>query len=244
MTNIHGKNMVVIVDGYDLTTFCNKVGVDRSIDVAETTAFALTGNVYKTRLAGALDGKVSLGGFWDGTATSGIDARADAQLNGADLVTSIVWGGNTKGNKAALLVIKQGSYKNEASISDAVTFTLDGEANGSSNAGFLLHALGAETSASNGTGQDMNTVAAGAFTGYTANLHITAFSGTSITVKLQDCATLGGVYADLSGATFTAATAIGAQQITSSTQSVQQFVRIAWTGTFTTCTFLVTVSKR
>lgn len=244
MTNIHGKNMVVMVDAFDLTSFCNKVSVDRSVDMAETTAMSLTGAVYKTRLAGDIDGKLSLGGYWDGTATTGIDVRADAQLNGADLVTSIVWGGNTKGNRAALLVIKESDYKTDAQESSAVTFSLNGEVNGSVSNGYLLHALGQETAATNGAGQDMNPVLAAAFTGYIANLQVLEFTGTSITVKLQDATTLGGVYADTTGAVFTAVTAAGAQQITSNTQSVRQFVRVAWTGTFTTCTFLVTMSKK
>lgn len=231
---------MVLADGFDLTAFLNKYSIERMVDLVETTTMATTGAVYVSRIGGTKDGKVSLAGFWDGTATTGIDVRADAQLNGASFYQTIVHGGNTYGNRAGVMTVKEGNYKTEASVSDAVSFSLDEEIDGAISGGWLLHALGAETGAGNdSTSKDLG---ASGYTGFRANLHVTAFSGTSITPKLQDSAN-NSVWADLTGGAFSAASAVGAQQISSSTQAVRQYVRTAWTGTISSVTFAVAIAQ-
>ena len=69
---------------------------------------------------------------------------------------------------------------------------------------------------------------------------VTAFTGTSVTLKYQDSADDGSAdaYADITGGAFAAATAITSERIaTASTKTVKRWVRLASTGTFNPSTF-------
>jgi len=78
--------------------------------------------------------------------------------------------------------------------------------------------------------------------GASAYLHVFSFTGTSITVKVQDSAD-NSTFADL--LTFTAATAAGAERIQSSSATgiVRRYVRAISTGTFNPCTFSVAFTR-
>ena len=101
-----------------------------------------------------------------------------------------------------------------------------------------------DTGATNGVGVDFG-VGSTTF-GMVAYLHIFAFTGTSITVTIQESSddAVGDPYAAVTGGAFTAATALGAQRIeTSLTQTVERYLRAVTTGTFNPCTFAV-MAKR
>jgi hypothetical protein len=74
-----------------------------------------------------------------------------------------------------------------------------------------------------------------------AYLQVTGFTGTSVTVKIQHCATSGGSYTDVAGLTFTAVTAAPAWQRIASSNSltINEFVKVTTTGTFSSATFAV-----
>lgn len=74
-------------------------------------------------------------------------------------------------------------------------------------------------------------------------LHLSAFTGTSVVVKAQDSAD-NVTFADITGAAFTAKTAIGDQRIAlANTATVRRYVRLATTGTFTLATFAVNMVR-
>ncbi|WP_372352624.1 hypothetical protein [Streptomyces sp. KL116D] len=82
--------------------------------------------------------------------------------------------------------------------------------------------------------------------GLQAYLHVFAFTGTSVTVKLQESSDngVGDPWADVTGGAFTAATAIGAQRIeTARGLTVKRYLRAVSTGTFTSATFAVSVNR-
>jgi len=101
-----------------------------------------------------------------------------------------------------------------------------------------------DTTGTNGTGVDFGT---GSTTfGMVAYLHVFAFTGTSITVTIQESSDNGGTdpFAAVTGGAFTAATGITAQRIeTSLTQTVERYLRAVSSGTFNPCTFAV-MAKR
>lgn len=90
------------------------------------------------------------------------------------------------------------------------------------------------TATASGTGFDGG--AATTFGGQ-AYLHLSAFAGTSVTVKLQDSAD-NASFADLAGAAFTTKTAVGFERI-AFTGTVRRYLRVATTGTFTNAVFMV-----
>ncbi len=92
------------------------------------------------------------------------------------------------------------------------------------------------TATASGTGLDG--AASSAF-GAQFYFHLSGFTGTSVTIKVQDSAD-NASFADLSGATTTAMTAIGYQRIAiSNAATVRRYLRVATTGTFSSATFVV-----
>lgn len=93
-----------------------------------------------------------------------------------------------------------------------------------------------DTSATNGASLD-----GGASSSFGAQfyLHVTGFTGTLVTVKIQDSAD-NSAWLDLSGAAFTAATAVGWQRIAiANNATVRRYLRAVTTGTFSSATFVV-----
>lgn len=68
-------------------------------------------------------------------------------------------------------------------------------------------------------------------------LHATAFTGTSVTVKIQDSAD-NSAWLDLAGASFAAVTAVGWQRIAVA-GTVRRYLRAVTTGTFSNAVFVV-----
>jgi len=151
----------------------------------------------------------------------------------------------TLGAPAANWVARQLNYDPTRDANGAVTFSLDST---SDNSGIDWGVLGTagkrvDTTATNGAGIDHGIIPPGSF-GLQAYLQVFAFTGTSITVKLQGSSDdgAGDAYADIVGGGFVAATAIGAQKIeTSRTLAVERYFRVVTTGTFSSCTFAVAV---
>jgi hypothetical protein len=101
-----------------------------------------------------------------------------------------------------------------------------------------------DTTATNGTSYDFGTGST-AF-GLQAYLQVLSFSGTSCTIKLQESSDNGGsdAFADVTGGSFGAQTAVGASRIaTSTSQTVERYLRVATTGTFSSCSFVVAVKR-
>jgi hypothetical protein len=82
--------------------------------------------------------------------------------------------------------------------------------------------------------------------GLQAYLQVFAFTGTSVTVKLQESADNGvnDAWTDVTGGSFTAATGVTTERIaTSTTQNVERYLRVVTTGTFTNAQFAVNVVR-
>ncbi len=93
-----------------------------------------------------------------------------------------------------------------------------------------------DTTATNGASLDG--LAASAF-GAQFYLHVLAFTGTSVTVTVQDSAD-NATWANLTGAAFTAATGVGWERIaTANNATVRRYLRVITTGTFTNAVFAV-----
>src|SRR6266540_1571321 len=106
-----------------------------------------------------------------------------------------------------------------------------------------LEVTGIDKSAYNGTGVDAG--ASSAF-GLQAYLQVFAFTGTSVTVKLQESSdnAVGDPYADVVGGAFTAATGITSQRIeTTRSLTVKRYLRVVTTGVFSNAVFAVMVAK-
>lgn len=111
----------------------------------------------------------------------------------------------------------------------------------------LLHTAGkrTDTGATNGTGVDHG---AASTYGLSAYLHVLSFTGTDVTMKIQESSDDGGAdaYADVVGGAFTEVTDVTSERISTALDlSVERYLRVVTetTGGFSECTFVVMVSR-
>lgn len=153
--------------------------------------------------------------------------------------------GTVRGNHAANLVGKQVDYNGTRSPNGELLFTTNLVGNAypvewgrQLTAGQDLLGGAAAT-----TGVDFT--AASSF-GLQAHLHVTLFTGTSATVTIQESSDngVGDPWANVVGGAFAAASAVGWQRIqTARALTVERYLRVNVTGTFSALLFAVSVTK-
>ncbi len=199
----------------------------------------------RERIGGIRDGLIKATSWWNNAVGGTHDTLA--ALPTAD-VHAMYLAGSAIGDWAACLVSQQATYAPSRDDEGSMTagFELAGRGYGLEWGQLLTAGLRADTTATNGGSLDYGaTIATTAF-GLQAYLQITEFTGTNITIKLQESSdnAAGDAFADVTGGSFGAQTAVGASRIaTSASQNVERYLRVVTSGTFTSCTFAVTVAK-
>jgi len=192
------------------------------------------------RIGGQRDGRMEFVSFFD-------PAIAHPKLNDLPTVDAqaTYLRGATLGNPAASMVAKQIDYNPTREAEGAITFATSCQANGygltwgvNLTAG-LRHDVGA----TNGTAVDTGV---SADFGWVAFLHVTSFTGTDVTIALEDSADNIN-FLPLLGGAFTAVTAVTKQRLASATTTatVRQYVRAITTTAagFTHAYFVINFCK-
>jgi len=224
-------------------------GIDLSGDIQSVTRVAggnsphdMTGinkSAYE-RLGGLRDGGIDFTAFFH-KETSQEHPTLKTLPTGDRIVTYSR--GSAAGSQAASLVAKQINYDPSRPADGSLILSVSTVANGfglewGRNFGVMLHvAPTSEPGVDNG--------ASTAF-GLQAWLHMLTFVGTNITVKIQESSdnAVGDPYADVAGGSFAAATGVGAQRIqTARALTVERWLRVTTTGTFSLAAFLVVVTR-
>lgn len=158
--------------------------------------------------------------------------------------------GTTLGNPAACLVAKQINYDGTRADDGDFKFAVQAQANAYGLEWGLQGTAGirTDTTATNGTSFDFATTAnPGSSTfGLQAYLQVFSFTGTSVTVTIQESSDngAGDAFAAVTGGAFTAATGITTQRIaTSASQTVERYLRVVTTGTFSNAQFSVVIMR-
>lgn len=233
----------LFIDGYDVAS---DVSAINSLTSPMTTQPTTGIDKFAMERTGLLhDGQMEIGHYWN--PTNGVAGDSIHQvLRGlpyTDRIATYITG-NVLGSHCASLVSKQVNYDWTRGTDGSMTGTTSVQGNGYGLAWGQSLTTGKQTQAvaGNGTGLDLGSTPVSFSFGWTAFLHVFAFTGTSITIKLQDSAD-NATFADLAGATFTAVTAAGAAQrigtVYGSTATVRRYVRFVSTGTFSNATFFV-----
>lgn len=238
MTKQSGMGDNFYVDGLDVSGDIGSLSnISGSMTTQDTTAIWQGAH---ERIGLLHDGKMDWSAFWNPGVAADTAHSVHKTLPTAD--RSLMYcRGTALGAHAASMVGKQINYDGTRGADGSFTFTVNGLANSYGLEWGQLLTAGKLTqgAAGNGTSIDLTTVST-AF-GWAAYLHVFAFTGTSITVKIQDSAN-DSVWADLSGATFTAATGVGSERISAgatSTATVRRYIRLVSTGTFSNAIFAV-----
>jgi hypothetical protein len=142
------------------------------------------------------------------------------------------------GSQAASCVLKQLNYDPTRGQDGALSIAISGQADAYGLEWGVQLTTGKRTDTTATNGASIDGAASTAF-GAQAYLHLVAFTGTDITVTLEDSAD-NATFAAVTGGAFAAKTGIGFERIqTGRTATIRRYTRIATTGTFTSATFLV-----
>lgn len=233
------------LDGYDLSGDVGSLG---RIGGGLSGTQDMTGiNKYGMERAGlARDGALEWSAFFNPAV-----GAAHEVLSALPLTNRIAtYGrGTLLGSPAACLVGKQINYDPSRAADGSLTISVQALANGFGlEWGRQLTAgVRTDTGATNGSSVDFG---AGSTTfGLQAWLHVTAFTGTDATIKLQQSSDdgAGDPWADVTGGGFTQITAGPTSERieTARNQTVERYLRVATvtTGGFTSLSFVVVVAR-
>jgi hypothetical protein len=228
------------VDGFDVSGDIGSLQrVSGSMTTQDTTAI----NKSAMERIGLLhDGGIDYGAFWNPGIAADTAHSVHRTLPTTDRVVTYCRG-TALGAHAASLVGKQVNYDGTRGGDGSFTFSLNalGNAYGLDWGQLLTAGKLTQGAAANGATVDLGSEIISYSFGWAAYLHVFAFTGTSITVKVQDSAD-SSAWADITSATFVAATAVGSQRISAgatSTATVRRYVRLVSTGTFSNAVFAV-----
>lgn len=226
------------VGGHDLSGDIQALGKISGgpalIDVTDITQSA------HSRLGGLRDGAIDFTSYFDPTNAHPVLSA----LPTADTLLTYARG-TTLGNPGACLNAKQINYDPTRTNSGELTVAVQAQANsyGLEWGTQLTAGLRTDTAATNGA--SVNFSAATSF-GFQAYLQVTAFTGTDVTISLQDSAD-NTTFTALAGGGFTQITAANKTQriAVGGTATVRQYVRAvtSTSGGFTSVTFNVVLVK-
>ena len=192
------------------------------------------------RLGLLRDGEISFQSWFNPTTGASHDRLSNLPTTDTQV---LYMRGTAVGSPGAALLAKQVNYDGNREADGSLSFAVQAVGNGYGlEWGHQLTAgLRTDTTATNGTSID--TGASAAF-GAQAYLQVTAFTGTSVTVTIQDSAD-NSSFAAVTGLAFTAVSAAPAfERVTTAVgATVRRYVRAVTTGTFNPATFAVVFNK-
>lgn len=154
--------------------------------------------------------------------------------------------GTTLGNPAFSMVAKQIDYNGTRADDGSFTFNFTADANsfGADWGRLLTAGPRTDTAATNGSSVDFGTGSTSF--GLQMYVHLFAFTGTSVTIKLQESSdnAVGDPFADVTGATTGALSSAQAVRVqTARNLTVERYLRVVTTGTFSNAQFVVVVNR-
>lgn len=241
MAKQSGLGDALFIAGYDLSGDINALGnIGGGPATLETTGIDKSA---MERIGGVRDGRLQMTSYFN-PATDRSHLRLST-LPTSDVIAAY-FRGTALGGPSANIVAKQIGYDGTRGDDGSFTFTVEAQANsyGLEWGRSMTAGKRTDTTATNGSSVDLGTGST-AF-GLQAYLHVFAFTGTSVTVKLQESSDngAGDAWADVAGGAFTAATGVTSERIaTSGSQTVERYLRVVTTGTFTSAVFAVSVIR-
>lgn len=215
-----GLGDALFVGGYDLSGDIQSLdrvgGGPAALDMTAIDKSAME------RVGGIRDGEITVKSFFNPDTVANGDSRDGAHLVFSALprtdVAATYCRGTTLGSPAACLIGKQIGYDGKRGNDGSFLLDVQAQANGYGLEWGEQLTAGKRTDTTATTGTSVDDAAATAF-GFQAYLHVFSFTGTDVTVKVQDSAD-NSSFADLASGAFT--------QITTTTPQTQ---RIAVGGT-------------
>jgi len=226
MPKVSAKNSIILINGYNFSTYYNSFDVENSINPVDVTGFT---DVSKNYIPGIYSGKISGNVFWDSAA---LKTHAALKSMPTGYVT-IIPEGYVLGNSSISLPFMQAQYNPKGSPDAAIEIgTLDFESYGADSAvtsgAMLQHGT---ITATTTTTSVLDLLDAAVTAKCSATLHIwTACVADTYVVKVQHSTAVATGFADL--ITFTAnGSAITAERQAVASGTVNKYRRVVATRT-------------
>lgn len=227
------KNLALLFDGYSFGSQCTSVSVNAGRETPDATAFD-----DGTRVAAAGGLKTAAitasGHFEAGTGT--VDEQFQSAIAAAGKVITVAPVGLARGNYAYSLKATVGEYTPiQGSVGDVLNFTLTGGTTDELFRG-IIEESATETGAAQSTGTQLGAISA--TQRIHAALHVTAFTGSSATVKVQSDDN-SGFSSATDRITFSSVTGATAEKMTLDGAVTDDYWRVDISGTFSSITIYV-----
>ena len=236
----HGKNTRIYVDQYDFSGYFNTASATSNVDTAETSAF---GDSAKTYIVGHTDGTVSLGGMFEGTASTGTDQYFESVLGASTKQKVIIANeGHSLGGRIVALESDTTSYEVSSPIGDVVQASVEFQASEGVGHGVLVSNGNAVSATGTGTGVDNAVATTNGGVGF-LSVPVNTRNG-DITVKIQHSAD-NSTFADLVTFTTVTGSTLTSERI-EVTGTVNRYLRVSYTvaGSTGTATPVVAFTRR
>lgn len=223
MAFVHGRNARVYFNAVDLSAYMTDANLAASMEPGETTTFGASAKAY---LAGLRDKTFDFAGNYDPAAT-----QMEAALAvDAGVLTYCPGGGAAIGDLAWLGSVIGTEYDQSSPVGGIVAFSWAVQASAGSPVGYVLHPLAEDTNTTTGATRDDT---AATTTGWAMHLHVPLVDAGSWVIKLQDASASNfSDVADVTGGSFTAATAATQQRLVSAVgATLRRYVRYTATRT-------------
>lgn len=185
------------------------------------------------------DGGIEFGAYFNPAAAMSHDRLSLLPTTDVDLMYCR---GIALGGPAAAMTAKQANFDGNRGEDGSFTLSVNALANSYGLQWGRLLTAGKRTDGSATNGASIDTAASAAF-GAQAFLQVFAFTGTSVTVTIEDSAD-DSAFTAVAGLAFTAVAGITTQRLaTGNTATVRRYLRVATTGTFSNAVFAVMVVK-
>lgn len=194
------------------------------------------------RIAGLRDGSMEFMTYFNPDA--GAAHPVLSALPSGNVVMSY-FRGTALGNPAASMVGKQINYDGSRGDDGSFTFSVSASANGYGLDWGRSLTAGVRTDDEATEGDEVDFGTGSTEFGLQVYVHLFAFTGTSVTIKVQESSDNGAdTYADVVGATTGALVAPGAVRVaTANDLTVERYLRVVTTGTFSNAEFAVVVVR-
>lgn len=240
----HGKNTVVLVNEYNLSSYFNEASTSNAVETSETTTYGVAGG-SKTYVTGLSDGSISVSGLFDGD-TSAVDAVLTSVLGSDTEVNFTVAydGGMTLGARCSTGQSIMTSYEVSSPVGDVVSTSAEFQPDGGIARGVILAPLSTVSATGNGTSVDN---AASTANGGVAMIHVPANTRNgTIVVKVQHSSD-NVTFADLATFTTISSTAKTSERLSvASGTTVNRYLRVTYTvaGSTGSATIAVAFARR
>jgi hypothetical protein len=236
-----GLGAQLYIAGYDLSGDVGAIGsINDSGELLDVTGLDKSA---PERIPGIADGEINFTSYFNDAA---LQAHVALRALGSGANRHVmVASGTSIGDGNWFLTAKQISYDGTRGADGSFVFEVGCQASagvGLEGGHLLTAGKRTDTGATNGASFDGGAASAA---GISAQLQVFSFTGTSVTVTIQESSddAVGDPFAAVTGGAFTAATGQTTERIETAAISVERYLRIATSGTFSSAVFAVSVKR-